>query len=73
MEATTFADQKIHDILEDKKFVTLKLDLTDSNDENDALQQKYKIQGLPTLILIPAGGDITRMKVWQGGLQTVKL
>lgn len=71
MEATTFADQKIHDILEDKKFVTLKLDLTDSNDENDALQQKYKIQGLPTLILIPAGGDITKMQVL-GGLQTVK-
>ena len=36
----------------------LKLDLTESNDANDATQEKYGLQGLPTLVLVPASGDV---------------
>lgn len=69
MEVTTFADPKVLSVLSAKNYITLKLDLTESDDKSEALQQKYKIQGLPTLIVIPSGGDLSKMNVLNG-LQT---
>ena len=72
MDETTFRDRKIIDFLRSNGFITLKLDLTESNAQNDVLQKKYNIKGLPTLIIIPRGGDLTEKKLLVG-MQTAAL
>lgn len=69
MDVTTFVDPTLLRKLEEKKFVMLKLDLTESTDESDLLQSKYRIQGLPTIIFLKSGGDLETMEVI-GGLQS---
>lgn len=58
MDTSTFVDPNVVQELS-QHWVTLKLDLTESNDANDAVQEKYGLQGLPTLVLVPPTGDIT--------------
>ena len=41
-----------------KNWILLKLDLTEGSDANDALQDKYNLQSLPTLTMIPSSGDL---------------
>ncbi len=53
MDAQTFSDNQIVSLLQDKGWVLLKLDLTETSLENDKLQEKYKISGLPTLLYVP--------------------
>jgi len=60
MDVTTFADQGVINVLA-QGWVLLKLDLTESTDANDALQEKYGIKSLPTLTLVPASGDLSQM------------
>lgn len=80
MDVTTFVDPEVVAVLE-KDWILLKLDLTESNDVNDALQEKYGLQSLPTLTLLPpdanleqkvhitgyasAGTLLTRLREWQ--------
>lgn len=73
MDVTTFKDPGVVGFLEEHKFVTLKLDLTETTDETEALQMKYSIQGLPTLILMPAGGDLSKKKVIAGYQSEIQL
>jgi thiol:disulfide interchange protein DsbD len=61
MDVTTFADAQVAEKLK-TEWVLLKLDLTESNDQNDALMQKFGIQSLPTLVMVPAAGDLERKK-----------
>ncbi len=57
MDVTTFIDQKVVNQLTEN-WVALKFDLTENNATNEAIQDKYGIQSLPTLVIIPAGGTI---------------
>jgi thiol:disulfide interchange protein DsbD len=59
MDVTTFVDPEVVSVLE-KDWILLKLDLTESNDVNDALQEKYGLQSLPTLTLLPPVADLNR-------------
>ena len=59
MDVTTFADP---DVIAEitANWTPLKFDLTESNDENGAIQDRYGLPGLPTLTLLPVGGDLSR-------------
>jgi thioredoxin:protein disulfide reductase len=51
MDKTTFLNPKVVTELTDN-WILLKLDLTESTDENDELIEKYQFQGLPSFALI---------------------
>jgi thiol:disulfide interchange protein DsbD len=53
MEATTFADSRVISELQDQHWILAKIDLTVSNQKNDAIQNKYTVTGLPTIVVIP--------------------
>lgn len=57
MDVTTFEDPRVITEL-NKNWILLKLDLTEGSDANDALQDKYNLQSLPTLTMIPSSGDL---------------
>lgn len=59
MDTSTFIDPAVVNELSEN-WIVVKLDLTESNDANDAVQEKYGLQGLPTLVLVPPSGDITQ-------------
>ncbi len=59
MDVTTFADQGVAEVLKNK-WVLLKIDLTESNDSNAALMQRFGIQTLPTLVMVPADGNLDK-------------
>ncbi|MBP9706698.1 MAG: thioredoxin fold domain-containing protein [Oligoflexales bacterium] len=53
MDVTTFKDPKLMSFFEQSgQWIFLKLDLTETNADNDAILSKYEIQGLPTLVLL---------------------
>ena len=52
MDITTFSNPQTIAKLNKQEWVLLKLDLTESTDENDEIQERYKVQGLPTLIIL---------------------
>jgi thiol:disulfide interchange protein DsbD len=56
MEIETFMNPTISREFKEQRWVLLKIDLTESNDANDAIQEKYNIQSLPTVTIIPRGG-----------------
>ena len=58
MDVTTFEDASVIAEL-NSRWVLLKLDLTEGSDANDALQDKYELQSLPTLTMIPPSGELT--------------
>ncbi|MCX6119428.1 MAG: thioredoxin family protein [Proteobacteria bacterium] len=57
MDGTTFADPAIIKKLEES-WILYKMDLTEPTDPNAALQEKYELPGLPTITLLPPGGDL---------------
>jgi thioredoxin:protein disulfide reductase len=59
MDVTTFADQAVINEI-NANWTPLKFDLTESNDENDLIQSRYNIPGLPTLTLLPPTGDLEK-------------
>ena len=61
MDVTTFAEPDVIDTL-GKGWILIKLDLTESTDENDALQEKYGIRSLPTLTMIPSSGNLAKIE-----------
>ena len=65
MDATTFVDEQIVATL-GRDWVLLKLDLTEDNDANDAIQDRYELQSLPTLVLLPPGSNIKGKKSLTG-------
>lgn len=66
MEATTFRDPAVVKIFLDQKWTLVKLDLTEDNDANNAIQQKYGFFGLPSLIMLPTDGDLKKKKILSG-------
>jgi thiol:disulfide interchange protein DsbD len=61
MDTKTFTDPELIEELK-QNWVLLKLDLTELNEKNEALAKKYKMPGLPTLVLIKPGDDISQGK-----------
>jgi thiol:disulfide interchange protein DsbD len=59
MDVTTFKDPRVIEEIT-KNWIALKMDLTESNDTNDAYLAKYEISGLPTLMMLPKSGDLTK-------------
>lgn len=57
MDATTFSSPKMIDYFIKNNWVLLKLDLTESTDQNDLIQKRFNIKGLPTLVIIPNAAD----------------
>ena len=72
MDVTTFVDNKVLKELSEN-WVMLKLDLTESNDANDVTQEKYGLQGLPTLVLVPPSGDIGQRQNLAGYISASQL
>jgi thiol:disulfide interchange protein DsbD len=60
LEHLTFPDPSVR--TEAQKFVSLKVDATDDDDKSvTALKDKYKVVGLPTVIIIDKDGkEVTR-------------
>jgi thiol:disulfide interchange protein DsbD len=58
MDKTTFQDARVQQAL--RGWTPMKFDLTEENDVNTAIQEKYEIQSLPTLVLVPKTGEISK-------------
>ncbi len=58
MEVETFMNPTIIQEFNSQRWVLLKIDLTESNELNDSIQERYNIQSLPTVTLIPRGGTL---------------
>ena len=61
MEHTTFADPSV--IAEARRFVALHADLTRLDHHNDEIVSQYRIQGVPTLLLLDGAGNIQKRMV----------
>jgi thiol:disulfide interchange protein DsbD len=65
MDGSTFSEAPVIAALT-KGWTTIKLDLTESSEANDAIQQKYALPSLPTLVLLPPDGNLTKMQMISG-------
>ncbi len=65
MDKTTFQDPEVISLLQDE-WVIVKLDMTQNTDADMALAEKYGMPGLPTLVLVPADGDLSRSRTLTG-------
>lgn len=65
MDTTTFADPAVLEELK-TSWILYKMDLTEANDANAALQERYDLPGLPTITLLEPGGDLTTKKALNG-------
>ena len=66
MEKTTFSDLPVKAVLENR-FVTLKVDVTDPNDEyGKALKRRYKVFGPPATIFVDPEGNILEQANFYG-------
>ena len=71
MDRTTFSNKELIREFKDKNWTFLKLDVTESNEINDELLKKYKIVGLPTLVLFSK--NQSKQKNIQGYVSSSKL
>lgn len=65
MDGTTFTDPKVIELL-DTGWVSAKLDLTEDSDFNTEIQTRYGLQSLPTLVMLPADGDMSKKELITG-------
>jgi len=56
LDRETYVDTKV--VAEAERFVNLKLDATEEDDAMNALFEKYKVLGLPTVVFIDSNGKI---------------
>jgi thiol:disulfide interchange protein DsbD len=57
MDAKTFTDPEVKALLA-RDWVILRIDFTETTPANDKLQEKYGVQSLPTLIMVPPSGQL---------------
>ena len=72
MDNSTFRNQKVIAKLH-SDWVAAKFDFTQLTDENEKLAEKYGMPGLPTLILLPPNGDISKAKKLTGYISATRL
>ncbi len=65
MDKTTFQDPEVISLLQDE-WVVVKLDMTQNSEADEALAAKYEMSGLPTLVMIPADGDLSKSRKLTG-------
>ena len=61
MDHSTFVDPEV--VKEAQRFVRMRADLTAQDQKNAALMDQFKIQGVPTIVLIDSNGKIRNRKV----------
>lgn len=61
MDVTTFADPTVIGEIQ-ANWMPLKLDLTLDDDKADVIKEKFKLSGLPTLVMLPPDGDVEKMQ-----------
>jgi thioredoxin:protein disulfide reductase len=61
MDHSTFVDPEV--VKETQRFVRMRADLTAQDKKNAALMEQFKIQGVPTTVLIDSTGKIRNQKV----------
>jgi thiol:disulfide interchange protein DsbD len=59
MDVTTFVDPDVMKELSDN-WIALKYDLTEMNEVNEEIQERYELPGLPTLTLLPPSADLSK-------------
>lgn len=57
MDADTFSDLRFIEEAQNLNLLYLKLDVTEDTPENKKLLEKYKVQGLPTIVIIKPGAS----------------
>jgi len=67
MEHTTFRDPAV--VAEGRRFVALHADLTRLDRRNDEIVSEYRIQGVPTLVLLDGSGSVRKRLVGYVGPQ----
>jgi thioredoxin:protein disulfide reductase len=67
MEHTTFVDPAV--VAEGRRFVALHADLTKLDARNDEIVSEYRIQGVPTMVLLDGSGKIQKRLVGYIGPQ----
>jgi len=58
LEAKTYPDPVVQK--EAARFVLVKVDETDDTDANDALNKKYDVPGLPTVVFLDSNGELVK-------------
>jgi thiol:disulfide interchange protein DsbD len=61
MDHSTFIDPAV--VKETNRFIRMRADLTALDDRNAAIMSQFKIQGVPTTVLIDSSGKIRQQKV----------
>lgn len=65
MDQTTFQEPEVISLLQEG-WVLAKLDMTQQTDADFALAEKYGMAGLPTLVMLPADGDLSKSRTLTG-------
>lgn len=71
MDVSTFADDRVLEHALIKKWVFLKLDVTENSEANDSFLKRYNVMSLPTLVLISPTKE--RQKRLEGYVSGAKL
>jgi thiol:disulfide interchange protein DsbD len=72
MDKTTFQDPEVISLLQDE-WVIVKLDMTQNSDADMALAEKYEMPGLPTLVMVPPDGDLSKSRKLTGKVSAKRL
>ena len=70
MEQEVFADPQMATLI-NKEFVCIRVDDSDERAEARVLRQKYKIDGVPTLVITMPGDEPTRLEGYPGRRATM--
>ncbi len=65
MDVTTFAEPAVIEELK-ANWIILKFDLTEVNDVNDDITERYELSSLPTLIMVPSSGSLAQKEAVAG-------
>ncbi|MCX6131423.1 MAG: thioredoxin family protein, partial [Proteobacteria bacterium] len=72
MDQTTYVEPEVISLLQDG-WVLVKLDFTATTEASDALAQKFDMQGLPTMVMLPSDGDLSKSVKFAGYMTAERL
>ncbi len=61
MDHSTYVDPEV--VAEAERFLMVKADLTEENETNTEIVERFEVRGVPTLILLSANGEETHRLV----------
>jgi len=72
MDQTTFADPKVR--AEAERFEMFRADITQETDDNTELTDRYRVRGVPTIIVLDdAGTEVKRLAGYIGGEELLQV